>query len=532
MDKAATLLKGPIFHDDFDSLNPDVWSIAKGGPSVWSVHDSMLKCDLKGDGENWLLTKKPLEGDWLMEVRLQQQPTSAYSGGILFNVQEALRGCYFLKRWGKANETPDARLALYIYSDSESRGAYHFKNPEKEWKKIQEKIYLRDGGWHKIKILKTGGVIATHMDDLLYYTAVWPTFASGNFGFRFYEKGTTYIDWIKVYQVPTMKKHPKNPVLSVGPAGSWEENQVFPGAILEEKGTFYLYYIGKDKSDPKIEAGGVNRIGVATSKNLVDWKKYEKNPILDLGPEGSWDSKMMMCGGIIKHTDGKYYLFYSGFSDWWSGIGVAIGHGPLDPFKKYKGNPIIKPGAPGEFDCQGGFHVFTVFRWKDGKYAMLYPGFNGLYDRGGLATSEDLLHWKSYPRNPVFPGGALGSVDEGHVRPSGVVKVGDTFLMFYEGCHYRVTEGYEEDYTHGGMWYDNDCLAKSKDLLHWERYPFNPILPIGAGEDAPDYIVTEWARPIVVNGKLFVLYALADHYPFSIGLAQIDLSEIEEWLKL
>jgi len=514
-------LKSLIFLDEFESFDHKTWQVMRGDGSSWTVGDDMLRCCCDRNEETWLLARKNLQGDWFIEVRMQQQPVDAYSGGIVFNVQDTLKGCYFVERWGKKNETPDAKLIFSVYSDEEFRGAYHKRYPGGKWKKIREKAYLRDGGWRNITVVKTGGVYAMYLDRVLQYTAVWPTFASGLFGFRFYEKGTTYIDWIKAFEIATMKKYPGNPVLSIGAPGSWEENQVFPGAVMEENGKFYLYYIGKDKSDPKIEAGGVNRIGVATSENLVDWEKHEKNPVLDLCPEGSWDSKMMMCGGAIKHRDGKYYLFYAGFSDWWTGIGVAIADSPLGPFKKYEGNPVIRPGAPGEFDCRGGFHVFTVFKQEEGKYAMLYAGYDGSYDKGGLATSEDLIHWKKYPRNPVFQGGPPGSVDEGHVRPSGVVKVKDTFLMFYEGCHFD-----------GETWYDNDCLVKSKDLFHWRRYPFNPVLPIGAGEDAPDYIVTEWARPIIAKDKLFVLYALCNppRFPFSVGLAEIDIAQLGDWL--
>ena len=53
-------------------------------------------------------------------------------------------------------------------------------------------------------------------------------------------------------------------------------------------GTYYLYYNAKTDVLPAEEGGGWReQTGVATSKDLKSWTRYEKNPILRNGPRGS-----------------------------------------------------------------------------------------------------------------------------------------------------------------------------------------------------------------------------------------------------
>src|SRR3989344_8873190 len=50
------------------------------------------------------------------------------------------------------------------------------------------------------------------------------------------------------------------------------------------RNNFHILYTGK-----RIKNGIAHQIGIAKSKDLIHWEKYEKNPILLQGKEDAWD---------------------------------------------------------------------------------------------------------------------------------------------------------------------------------------------------------------------------------------------------
>ncbi len=136
-----------------------------------------------------------------------------------------------------------------------------------------------------------------------------------------------------------------NPILQPGKKG-WDESIIETAGIFKDFGIYYLYYHA---------TGGKTgyQVGVATSKHpLGPFKKYEGNPVLKLGTEGSWEDMHVACAVIIKEGPDKYYLWYCGknkhekdpegsFGGLWH-IGLATAGHPLGPWKKHEGNPIIR----------------------------------------------------------------------------------------------------------------------------------------------------------------------------------------------
>ncbi len=53
-------------------------------------------------------------------------------------------------------------------------------------------------------------------------------------------------------------------------------------------------------------------IGLAASRDGIDWRRYERKPWIPLGPEGSFDSKLMyMCAEMFSHGD-EIWMYYVG----------------------------------------------------------------------------------------------------------------------------------------------------------------------------------------------------------------------------
>ena len=151
-----------------------------------------------------------------------------------------------------------------------------------------------------------------------------------------------------------------NPLLTPAENG-WDKMYNEAADIFKDDNTYYLYY----------HASGDNgyQVGVATADHpLGPWKKYEKNPILELGAKDSWEPLHVACAFVLKEGPAKYYMWYSGMkqesedSEGIWGIGLATASSPLGPWKKYENNPIMRHFGyvGGVVTHQGKYYLYTA----------------------------------------------------------------------------------------------------------------------------------------------------------------------------
>jgi beta-fructofuranosidase len=71
---------------------------------------------------------------------------------------------------------------------------------------------------------------------------------------------------------------------AVGPGaiGSWDDLATWTGSVTEHDGRWHMLYTGINRS----ERGLIQRIGLATSDDLIRWTKHPKNPLIE--PDGRW----------------------------------------------------------------------------------------------------------------------------------------------------------------------------------------------------------------------------------------------------
>ena len=69
--------------------------------------------------------------------------------------------------------------------------------------------------------------------------------------------------------------------LKVGLPGEWDDYGTWTGSIIKCKDTWYLLYTGIKK----LESGLIQRIGQATSDDLLHWTKHPDNPVLCADPK-------------------------------------------------------------------------------------------------------------------------------------------------------------------------------------------------------------------------------------------------------
>ena len=68
--------------------------------------------------------------------------------------------------------------------------------------------------------------------------------------------------------------------LSAGPPGAWDDRAVWTGCVVWARGRWHMFYTGVSAEDDTV----VQRAGLATSEDLIRWRKHPKNPLIEADP--------------------------------------------------------------------------------------------------------------------------------------------------------------------------------------------------------------------------------------------------------
>jgi predicted GH43/DUF377 family glycosyl hydrolase len=246
------------------------------------------------------------------------------------------------------------------------------------------------------------------------------------------------------------KRYAHNPIFPAK-AGTWMESQTANPDLLLNGDTYFMYFRGQQ--------GGHDRIGLATIPHRqfdgVTWNIHPE-PIIDVGDPGSWDENHCVDPAAVL-VNGKIYLYYTGVNPRVErSIMLAVSDDGIH-FAKYGKNPVIAGGgAPEVVYHDSTFYLY--FWWPVPKK----KGFQIHY-----ATSKDGYHFTDPSPNPVVPAGPEGSWESFTVETQRIFSEGGLYYMIYCGSDRN------KDYP----W--NAGLATSRDLVHWDKYPGNPIFSRG-----------------------------------------------------
>ena len=260
-----------------------------------------------------------------------------------------------------------------------------------------------------------------------------------------------------------------NPILTPGPKDAWDGHIVEAADAFKDFGTYYLYYHGN--------GGDGYQLGVATASHpLGPFKKHGRQPVLERGPQGSWDDRHVACAMILKEGADKYTMWYSGLGKSekhrkWS-IGLATADNPLGPWKKHPGNPIIDDfGYVGGVVKVGGkYHLYTAH-----PIGSTGPDYSPM----ALATAEKPEGpWKKLQNNPVLRQGEWGEWDDGGFSEAEVLYHSGLFHMFYGGAKlYKPRIASRESIGY----------AYSFDGVNFRKYGRNPVATREAEPNAAAY---------------------------------------------
>jgi predicted GH43/DUF377 family glycosyl hydrolase len=231
------------------------------------------------------------------------------------------------------------------------------------------------------------------------------------------------------------------PILTNSSSG-WDSAEVIAPSVYFDGNTYYLYYEADDASAPGKRAIGV---ATATSPTGPFTKYSGNPVLEStLHWEGVMSSGYGIVGTpvITRASNGIFYLFYHGFSDGADNIGVAYSNNPLGPWKKEPNNPILGLGPSGSWDDT---KVAPSSVYFDGatKVMVFYEGFNGKQEpiinwRIGIAdgtidSADGSIKSLTRRGAPAINLGAPGSWDDTTVQLPSVIRVGDELWVYYSG---------------------------------------------------------------------------------------------------
>jgi predicted GH43/DUF377 family glycosyl hydrolase len=211
------------------------------------------------------------------------------------------------------------------------------------------------------------------------------------------------------------------------------------------------------------------------------WVKHTGNPVLTPGAEGEWDQNAVYYAHVLPDSSG-YKMWYTGYdANWVARIGYAESPDGIN-WTKYTGNPVLSPGPEGSWDSAwiGKPTVVKV----DGTYRIWYQGRDAEGRVSiGYAESSDSIVWTKHASNPVLSPGSTGSWDGQGVNSPTVLYHNGLFHMWYH------VWGSEDDDL-GRIGY-----ATSADGVNWTKSLDNPVL---AGGDSGSWEYPHIFDPTVV----------------------------------
>jgi hypothetical protein len=261
---------------------------------------------------------------------------------------------------------------------------------------------------------------------------------------------------------------PGDPVLDVGLEGEIDDEEVAVPNVILDGSTYKMYYLCYD--------GERYRIGYATSPDGIEWTKSESNPVLEGGGPGSWD--LDVWAATVIFSGSAYEMWYTGMDDMYdSRIGYAISNDGVT-WSKYE-DPVLDLGPNGSFDDHRVGEPYVIRNGDN--YQMWYHSSDDLYHRVGYATSTNGTDWEKYDEgNPVLDLGEDGEWDDERATGPSVLIEGSTYHMWYFGYDGdRMQIGYAVDSTGVvGIGDEEVHIPFSISLGQNHPNPFNPSTTI------------------------------------------------------
>lgn len=298
-----------------------------------------------------------------------------------------------------------------------------------------------------------------------------------------------------------LKRLIDKPILGPIWAHEWEKQAVFNAGAIYENGLFYLFYRASNNCftlntrQPEEAQKFVSSIGLAVSRDGVDFARFDKPVLMGWGSQEAWgveDPRITRIGDT-------YYMVYTAFGGRsWLDIRPAIcwSRNLID----WEGHKVLLD----EPNKDAALFPETI----GGKYALLHRRFPDIW----IAFSDDLETWRNHQVIMQPVPGTWEAKKIGIAGPPHKIE-GLGWLLFYHGVDENNV------YRLGGAVLDLEDPTRVlfrqaqpvlEPELEWERYGLVPNVVFSCGSVEKD-------------GAYYVYYGAADT---TLGVAAVDRATV------
>ena len=273
-----------------------------------------------------------------------------------------------------------------------------------------------------------------------------------------------------------------DPVLTRGTAGAWDADTVAGEQVFWDTRLERWVMVYSALAEP-IASGGVGRIGIAYSNNLLDWEKDAANPVF--APNAT--EGHVATGNIIQLADETYRLYYQSYQGSLSDRIYAAESDDLVTWTRLNGGTaVLAPGTSGQWDDEVVFDPAPMLIGTD--TYLWYGGQKASDDsRGiGLATSSDGV---SFTRQGRLFTPAAGEASRSYGAPALLVTSATDYMVFHDAA---LTSA------------DTTRFICRQDTSNGSTFAHNhQILTAGGSWDTVQVFDPS---PVVHNGVLYLFY--------------------------
>jgi predicted GH43/DUF377 family glycosyl hydrolase len=251
----------------------------------------------------------------------------------------------------------------------------------------------------------------------------------------------------------------ENPVLFVGEQGCWDGLAISEPTLVWDGELYRMYYEGLGSADKSW------RVGLALSRDLVNWKRHPDNPILVPQDTLDWCDKDVLEPFVMKIDDQYHMWFTANLADTAERSEIGYARSADGLTWNVEPEPCISFAQLEESGTRftGASEPAVIRRPVFGDWIMYFQTWRYGISHIGYALSDNGESW-TIPKegNPVIRAGLAETWDGTGVAGPDVAIHQGTYYMFYNS--WRNPEGAQIG------------LAVSPDGVHFARFPGNPIL--------------------------------------------------------
>ena len=150
-----------------------------------------------------------------------------------------------------------------------------------------------------------------------------------------------------------------------------------------KRNVWRMWYAAGETYEPNV-------LCYAESKDGLNWKKWDKNPMFGHGEGLVWDRDRVGACEVHPLPDGRFAMFYIGYSDIDTArIGCAVSDDGLTNWRRLDQNPIVSPDLC-TWDSSACYKPSVVRDERNGRWLLWYNGRNGRPEYVGCAIHEGL----------------------------------------------------------------------------------------------------------------------------------------------